>query len=326
MNGDIRVKAARPDGIVDRGTRDLALDHTRPGAASGARERDGFAFARFITPEAAARAPRFYTPVVPGKPGWRGRRSNIRPRSGGSCPSKTCPRWRVRTKRDDRLSGLLLAATGYLFAKDLVSASGLTVARMIIFFFASSAASSAYVTVSETFPLEIRALAIAFFYAIGTGIGGVSGLLRRVGARPFSGYPWRPGSDCGSSISIEHRAGRQDPILTVPRSSCLLWKFCACAERGLDLDDVRQLQRNSSAPALRSAVACLSPHRTIAGKDFLRWPYFRLTSLIQGRASGAPAREQGRRGHSPGIGGDPSRARCARPWASVRAASERSAR
>ena len=75
------------------------------------------------------------------------------------------------------MSGLLLAATGYLFAKDLVSASGLTVAWMIIFFFASAAASSAYLTVSETFPLEIRALAIAFFYAIGTGIGGVAGPL-----------------------------------------------------------------------------------------------------------------------------------------------------
>jgi MFS family permease len=75
------------------------------------------------------------------------------------------------------MSGLLLAGTGYLFANDLVSASGLTVAWMIIFFFASSAASSAYLTVSETFPLEIRALAIAFFYAIGTGIGGVAGPL-----------------------------------------------------------------------------------------------------------------------------------------------------
>ena len=46
---------------------------------------------------------------------------------------------------------------------------------MVVFFFASAAASSAYLTVSETFPLEIRALAIAVFYAIGTGIGGVAG-------------------------------------------------------------------------------------------------------------------------------------------------------
>ncbi len=75
------------------------------------------------------------------------------------------------------LSGLSLAATAYLFAHGLLSASALTVAWMIVFFFASAAASSAYLTVSEIFPLEIRALAIAFFYAIGTGVGGVIGPL-----------------------------------------------------------------------------------------------------------------------------------------------------
>jgi MFS family permease len=73
------------------------------------------------------------------------------------------------------LSGLLLAGSGYLFAIGVLSATGQTVAWMVIFFFASAAASSAYLTVSETFPLEIRALAIAFFYAVGTGIGGVAG-------------------------------------------------------------------------------------------------------------------------------------------------------
>ena len=73
------------------------------------------------------------------------------------------------------LSGVLLAASGYLFAIGILSAAGQTVAWMVIFFFASAAASSAYLTVSETFPLEIRALAIAFFYAVGTGLGGVAG-------------------------------------------------------------------------------------------------------------------------------------------------------
>jgi MFS family permease len=72
-------------------------------------------------------------------------------------------------------SGVLLAVTGYLFAHGLASATEQTIAWMVIFFFASAAASSAYLTVSETFPLEIRALAIAFFYAIGTGIGGMIG-------------------------------------------------------------------------------------------------------------------------------------------------------
>jgi MFS family permease len=75
------------------------------------------------------------------------------------------------------LSGILLAGTGYLFSQNLLSAETQTIAWMIIFFFASAAASSAYLTVGETFPLEIRALAIAFFYALGTGIGGVAGPL-----------------------------------------------------------------------------------------------------------------------------------------------------
>ena len=73
------------------------------------------------------------------------------------------------------LAGVLLAGTGLLFRENLVSATGLTVAWMVVFFFASTAASSAYLTVSEIFPLEMRALAIAFFYAIGTGVGGVAG-------------------------------------------------------------------------------------------------------------------------------------------------------
>jgi MFS family permease len=75
------------------------------------------------------------------------------------------------------ISGILLAATGYLFSQNLFSAQSLTAAWMLVFFFASAAASSAYLTVSEIFPLEIRALAIAFFYAIGTGVGGVAGPL-----------------------------------------------------------------------------------------------------------------------------------------------------
>jgi MFS family permease len=75
------------------------------------------------------------------------------------------------------ISGVLLAGTAYLFARDLLSAPELTAAWMIVFFFASTAASSAYLTVGEVFPLEIRGLAIAFFYAIGTALGGILGPL-----------------------------------------------------------------------------------------------------------------------------------------------------
>ncbi len=73
------------------------------------------------------------------------------------------------------VSGILLALSGYLFAIGALSATTQTIAWMVIFFFASPAASAAYLTVSENFPLEVRALAIALFYAVGTGIGGVAG-------------------------------------------------------------------------------------------------------------------------------------------------------
>ncbi len=71
------------------------------------------------------------------------------------------------------ISGVLLALTGCLFHSGLLTAQTQTLAWTVIFFFASAAASSAYLTVSEIFPLEIRALAIAIFYAIGTLAGGV---------------------------------------------------------------------------------------------------------------------------------------------------------
>ena len=89
------------------------------------------------------------------------------------------------------VSGLLLAGTGYVFATNIASAAALTMAWAVAFFFASAAASAAYLTVSETFPLEVRALAIALFYAVGTAIGGVAG-------------PWLLGHliDSGSRLSV----------------------------------------------------------------------------------------------------------------------------
>ena len=93
------------------------------------------------------------------------------------------------------LSGLLLVGCGVLFEQNLLSALTQTLGWMIVFFFASPAASAAYLTVSETFPIEIRAVTIAIFYAIGTGIGGVAapfifGKLIESGSRQgvFAGY------------------------------------------------------------------------------------------------------------------------------------------
>ena len=73
------------------------------------------------------------------------------------------------------LSGALLVVLALLFVGGALDATGQTIGWSIIFFFASAAASAAYLTVSESFPLEIRALVIALFYALGTGLGGIAG-------------------------------------------------------------------------------------------------------------------------------------------------------
>ncbi|WP_242540351.1 MFS transporter [Trinickia mobilis] len=93
------------------------------------------------------------------------------------------------------ISGVLLIACGYLFERGWLTVVEQTVAWMVIFFFASAAASSAYLTVSESFPLEIRALAIAVFYAFGTGLGGIAGpaffgrlIDTHQASKVFSGY------------------------------------------------------------------------------------------------------------------------------------------
>jgi MFS family permease len=92
-------------------------------------------------------------------------------------------------------SGILLAIASWLFLNAWLTLAMQAIAWSVIFFIASAAASSAYLTVSEVFPLEIRALAIAVFYACGTLIGGVGapalfGALTETGSRLmlFWGY------------------------------------------------------------------------------------------------------------------------------------------
>jgi MFS family permease len=93
------------------------------------------------------------------------------------------------------LSGVGLAATGYAFMQGWLDAPTQTLCWSLVFFLASAAASSAYLTVSEVFPLEMRALSISIFYAVGTGIGGFVapaffGVLIETGSRAsvFVGY------------------------------------------------------------------------------------------------------------------------------------------
>jgi MFS family permease len=85
------------------------------------------------------------------------------------------------------ISGVLLTITGLLFVQGVLNATTQTICWSIIFFFASAGASSAYLTVSEIFPLEVRANAIALFYAIGTGAAALAPTL--FGALIQSGKP-----------------------------------------------------------------------------------------------------------------------------------------
>jgi MFS family permease len=86
-------------------------------------------------------------------------------------------------------AGLLLAVTGLLFAQGWLTAASQTALWCGVFFVASAAASSAYLTVSELFPVELRGMAIAFFYSVGTTVGGLAapallGALIESGSRP----------------------------------------------------------------------------------------------------------------------------------------------
>ncbi len=87
------------------------------------------------------------------------------------------------------LAGIGLALTGWAFMAGLLDARSQALCWSLVFFLASAAASSAYLTVSEVFPLEMRALAISLFYAVGTGAGGLAGPLL-FGALIETGERW----------------------------------------------------------------------------------------------------------------------------------------
>jgi MFS family permease len=105
------------------------------------------------------------------------------------------------------LAGLGLLATGYAFTQGWLDARTQTLCWCVIFFFASAAASSAYLTVSEIFPLEMRAVAISIFYALGTGVGGfigpaLFGALIEAGDRAdlFTAYVCAAAAMCAAAV------------------------------------------------------------------------------------------------------------------------------
>lgn len=127
-------------------------------------------------------------------------------------------------------AGLLLLGTIYPFAHGLIGPRGLGICFTVIFFIASSAASAAYLTVSEIFPLEIRAFAIAVFYSLGTLVGGVGapllfGFLIASGSRTHVGLGYLlggllmlAGAVCEYFIGVE-AAGKSLETISSPLQS-----------------------------------------------------------------------------------------------------------
>ncbi|HKU84987.1 MAG TPA: MFS transporter [Casimicrobiaceae bacterium] len=120
------------------------------------------------------------------------------------------------------LSALLLALTAMLFVAGLLDAATQTLAWTCVFFFASAAASSAYLVVSESFPVEVRALAIAFFYALGTGVGGI-------------GAPWLFGALIGTgeptAVAWGYALGA---VLMLIAAAVALWLGLAAERKPLE--------------------------------------------------------------------------------------------
>jgi MFS family permease len=132
------------------------------------------------------------------------------------------------------LSGVGLAVTGWAFMQGWLDARSQALCWSAVFFLASAAASSAYLTVSELFPLEMRALAISIFYAVGTGAGGfvapaLFGSLIQTGSR--------------GAVMIGYGIG----AALVVGAGLLAWRFAVDAERK-PLEEVATLGGEERSP------------------------------------------------------------------------------
>src|SRR5262249_23281243 len=131
------------------------------------------------------------------------------------------------------VAGILLALTGMLFRAGLLDAATQAAAWSITFFVASAAASAAYLTVGECFPLETRAVAIALFYALGTFVGGLAGPVL-FGGLIASGS--RSGVAVGYLVGavLMIVAGVVEWVIGVPAERCSLESIAAPLAAGKD--------------------------------------------------------------------------------------------
>ncbi|MGE0796976.1 MAG: MFS transporter [Lautropia sp.] len=157
---------------------------------------------------------------------------------------------RVMISATYALAGLLLLATALLFGYSMLGVVGQTVAWSLVFFFASAAASSAYLTVGESFPIEIRALAIALFYAFGTAIGGVAG-------------PWLFGVLIGTGERTSIAWGYALGAALMLVAAAVQWRWGLAAERR-SLEDVAAplSLADREAEAVTASPAAARPPRS----------------------------------------------------------------
>ncbi|MFI6638143.1 MFS transporter [Streptomyces sp. NPDC050504] len=145
---------------------------------------------------------------------------------------------RVMISATHLLSGALLFGTAWLFDRGGLTATTMTACWCAVLFFASAGASSAYLTVSEIFPMETRAMAIAFFYAIGTAAGGISGPLV---------FADLTGSGVVGDTALAFRLGA-----ALMCAAGLVAAVCAVRAEGRSLEDVaRPLSETGSAEPTR---------------------------------------------------------------------------
>jgi MFS family permease len=205
-------------------------------------------------------------------------------------------------------SAAVLTVLTILFVDGTLGLWGFMALLLLTFFLASAGASSAYLTVSEIFPMETRALAIAFFYAIGTAVGGITG--------PFLvGKMIESGEE--SQVAVAFLLGAE--VMALGGIVELVYGVKA---EGEDLESIAKPltpRRPSSARATGRAStphpACWSPRRSRAPGSSARWPRSSAPWPSAARPTAASSRAPSARASGARAG---SPRRCTRPCGQVR--------
>jgi MFS family permease len=155
------------------------------------------------------------------------------------------------------LSGVLFAVMAVLFQNGSLTTGTQVIAFVVIFFFASAGASAAYLTVSEIFPMETRAMAIAFFYAVGTGLGGAIGPVL-YGSLIDPAHPGKLAAGFFIAAGLMAAAGIVEAILGVPAEQKSLEEIA----EPLSAEEAEEPEKQRRRPRGRVEPGLVRPHPT----------------------------------------------------------------